>query len=376
VRPSPLPLVVLALALTAALIESVHAAPPALGASTTSIAAGASARGSAGCGVAPPTTPGESARFTVRVGNLDREYLVHLPPAYDSRRPMSLVLDFHGYTGDAAGEELRTRLSAHADRHGYIVVYPQSTGFLAEDGRRITSWNDLAGSASPGPEGPICSEAAQRYPHPPECGEPRPCNWASCHDDLGFVDKMLDRLEETLCFDRDRVYATGMSNGGMFVHRLGCERPDRFAAIAPVGGTLARGFNCAPGRSTPLSILNIYGSRDDYVSQRGGASSDGYYYTSAEELIRRWASAASQGCDPASTPYPTSLDGTLDLSCVQRDNCATGAEVVHCTWDGSHDWPRAGTVDLANEVIWEFFSRHARPAPSASGAPPSHPRPR
>jgi poly(3-hydroxybutyrate) depolymerase len=111
----------------------------------------------------------------------------------------------------------------------------------------------------------------------------------------------------------------------MFVHRLGCAMPERFAAIAPVGGTLARGFNCAPGPSTPLSLMNVYGSRDDYVSQRGGVSSDGYYYTSAEDVM-------------------------------------TGAEVVHCTWNGAHEWPGAGTVDLANDVVWEFFSRHARPA--------------
>jgi polyhydroxybutyrate depolymerase len=144
----------------------------------------------------------------------------------------------------------------------------------------------------------------------------------------------------------------------MFVHRLGCALPERFAAIAPVSGTLARGFNCAPGRGTPLSVMNVYGSRDDYVSQRGGVSSDGYYYTSAEDLMRKWA--RSQGCDRESTPYPTSADGTLGLACIQRDNCSTGAEVVHCTWNGAHDWPRDGTRDLANDVIWEFFSRHAR----------------
>jgi polyhydroxybutyrate depolymerase len=307
-------------------------------------------------------TPGQSAKFVMRVGDLDREYLVHLPPGYDSNRPVSLVLDFHGYGGDAAGEEIYTRLSAHANRHGYAVVYPKSTGFVGEDGERTTSWNDLAGNASPGPEGPICSETARKYPHPPECGVPTPCNWASCHDDLGFVKQMLDRLEETLCVDRDRVYATGMSNGGMFVQRLGCAMPDRFAAIAPVSGQLARGFGCAPGPQTPLSIMNIHGSRDDYVSQRGDVSSDGYYYTSAEAQMSQWASAGSQGCDLKATPYTTSLDGTLDLACAQRAHCATGAEVVSCTWNGAHDWPKAGATDLANDIIWEFFSRNVRHA--------------
>jgi polyhydroxybutyrate depolymerase len=189
---------------------------------------------------------------------------------------------------------------------------------------------------------------------------------------VGFVVRLLDRLEETLCVDRARVYATGMSNGGMFVHRLGCALPERFAAIAPVSGTLARGFGCAPDRSTPLSMMNIYGARDDYVSQRGGVSSDGYYYTSADEVMRKWAGKEAQGCDPLGSPYPTSRDGTLDLTCTQRGHCSTGVEIVHCTWDGAHDWPRTGDPDLANDIIWEFFSKHARPLrfsekPAATG---------
>jgi poly(3-hydroxybutyrate) depolymerase len=45
-----------------------------------------------------------------------------------------------------------------------------------------------------------------------------------------------------------------MSGGGMFVHRLGCEMPERFAAIALVVETLALGFKCAAG--VPLSALS------------------------------------------------------------------------------------------------------------------------
>jgi polyhydroxybutyrate depolymerase len=317
---------------------------------------GETVRASAGCGLAAPASPGESSSFTLRVGELDREYLLHLPPEYDPEFPVPLVLDFHGYTGISAGEETYTGLSHHADHEGYAVVYPQGTGFAIESGDLITSWNDLAGSASSGPAGPVCSQTADYYPHPPECGEPRPCVWASCHDDLGFIDRLLDRLETELCIDLDRVYATGMSNGGMFVHRLGCEMPERFAAIVPVGGTLARGFNCAP--DAPLAMMNIYGTRDIYVSQRGDMSSDGYYYESAEAVMTKWAEA--QECDSTTTVYETSQDGILDVACVQHDNCSTGAEVVHCTWDGAHDWPEAGGQPFGNEIIWEFFSTHSR----------------
>ena len=318
-------------------------------------------RSSVGCGTAALAATGRTATLFMQVGELEREARVHLPRGYDHSRPASLVLDFHGYTGTAESEELETTgFSRHADRHGYIIVYPQSTGFVTDTGLKITSWNDLAGNASPGPEGPICSETAFKYAHPPECGDPEPCNWATCHDDLGFVAQLLERLEESLCIDLDRVYATGMSNGGMFVHRLGCAMPERFAAIAPVSGTLARGFNCAPHTSTPLSMMNIYGSRDDYVALDGTMSSDGYFYTSAKDVMSKWASSDSQGCAENPTRYPTSQDGALDLECTQHADCSTGAEVVNCTWDGAHDWPKDDTRDFGNEIIWEFFSKHTR----------------
>ena len=318
------------------------------------------ARASAGCGSRPPVLGGTSGTIAMRVGDLDREFVLHLPPGHQGNTPLSLMLDFHGYTGNAPGEEAYTGLSFHADKHGYAVVYPQGTGFVTDQGQTITSWNDLAGSASPGPEGPICSDEADKYASPPECGEPTPCNWATCHDDLAFVGAMLDQLEATLCIDLDRVYATGMSNGGMFVHRLGCDMADRFAAIAPVGGTLARGFRCAADSSTPIAMMNIYGSQDLYVSQRGDTSSDGYYYESAEAVMKTWAGSNAQDCNAETVPYETSQDGQLGLACVQHDNCSTGVEVVHCTWDGAHDWPQAEGQPVGNEIIWEFFSKHSK----------------
>lgn len=321
----------------------------------------AEVRASEGCGQLAPVTPGETGAFSIKVGELDREYRVHLPLGYDPQQPTSLVLDIHGYTGSAADEEINTtRFSPHADANGYVIVFPQGTGFVAPTGDKITSWNDLAGNASTGPAGPVCSETAFQYAHPPECGEPRPCVWASCHDDLGFIAALLDELEAKLCVDLDRVYATGMSNGAMFVHRLGCAMPERFAAIAPVSGTLARGFNCAPGPNSPLSLMNIYGTEDRYVDLDNPLSSDGFYYTSAEAVMGKWSDPDSQNCGASPVRYPTSQDGVLDLQCVEYPDCATGVEVVNCTWKGGHDWPKDGDQDFGNEIIWEFFSKHSR----------------
>jgi poly(3-hydroxybutyrate) depolymerase/CubicO group peptidase (beta-lactamase class C family) len=330
--------------------------------SAADVSAGArQPRASAGCGVSQTFMPGESVVRSLQVGELERQFRLHLPIGYDSAIAAPLMLVIHGYTDTAENMEKETSFSRHADEHGYVVVYPQATGFEV-DGKLITSWNDLACNVSPGPEGPTCTPTAVDYPTPPECGEPHECDWCSCHDDVGFIEELLDTLEGSLCIDLDRVYATGMSNGGMFVHRLGCDLSDRFAAIAPVAGTIAKGFNCAPPTCPAISMINFYGTRDTTVPFDGAASYDGFLYTPTSQVLAAWAGPDSQRCASRDRPYPTSRDGVLGLECVQRAHCATGAEVVDCAFDGAHDWPKKGDDDFGVDVIWEFFERNSRSA--------------
>jgi polyhydroxybutyrate depolymerase len=315
-------------------------------------------RPSAGCGIVPHAEPGQTEATDTQVGDLDRKYYLHLPSGYDPDTPTSLVLSLHGYTDSAVGMEYGTGMNVQADKYGFIIVYPDATSFSSGSGP-ISSWNDLSCNASPGPEVPICSENAWTYEFPPECGKRTDCNWCTCHDDLAFIKQMLDELEGNLCIDRNRIYATGMSNGGMFVHRLGCDMANRFAAIAPVSGTLARGFNCAPDTSTQISIMNIHGLQDDYVDVTGKESSDGYLYTAVTDVMAAWSAPQSQGCDLDVTPYQTVADGLRGMACTQNANCLTGAEVVSCWWNAGHDWP-AGDVQFGNEMIWEFFRKNPK----------------
>jgi polyhydroxybutyrate depolymerase len=322
---------------------------------------GTKPRASNGCGTAPTTLPGKTEVQSMMVDGIEREYRLHLPTDYDQNTPTSLVLVFHWYTGDAKTMEFASMQSTYSNRQNYIVVYPQSTSFESTEGT-ITSWNDLACSAGSGPEGPTCTEnfSADDWPFPPECGEPRDCVYCTCNDDLAFVGQLLDELEDTLCIDLDRVYATGVSNGAGFVHRLGCDMADRFAAIAPVGETLAKGFNCAPGTSTPISIMHLYGDRDRLIPADGSESTGGFSVVPVDDMIDAWASAESQGCDDSETPYPTSMDGNTGLACEQRANCATGAEVVSCSWEGDHHSSTQIGGVFGTKVIWEFFSKNSK----------------
>ncbi len=311
---------------------------------------------SAGCGAIPPASPGQTVTRTLPHGGLQRSFRLHVPVGYDSAEPAPLVLSFHGYTSTALFNEVSTTgLSDHADQHVYIVVYPQSTAFTAPGSAQVTSWNDLSCNASPGPAGPTCSENADPYPCPPECGVCGDCNWCSCHDDLGFVEALLDELEDKLCIDRDRLYALGFSNGGMFAQRLGCALPERLAAVAPLHGFLARGLGCEPAAS-PVAVLLLGGRTDAIVPFDGSQSSDGYSYTPMDEVAGAFASA--QGCDVSMARFPTSADGHDGLACVEHPNCKTGAEVVRCEWNGGHAYPSA----WGNDLVWEFFERHASKA--------------
>ena len=326
--------------------------------------------GSRGCGMDAPETPGVTATRTLDVGGITRSYNVHLPIGYDDAVPAALVLNFHGYAGTSAGHEAATGMSLHADEHGYIVVYPQASYFAAGQKPgylfgQVASWNDLSCSGSPGPDGPTCSDSAFEYPVEQSCAadpDKDACNWCHCSvDDIAFVSAMLDDLESNLCVDTKSVFATGFSNGAMLTHRLGCAIPSRFAAIAPVSGTLMIGYNCAPPSGLKLSLMQIHGVHDRTIPIDGRSSSDGYFYTAVDEVVDRWAADDSQDCESEDTPYPTSADGVRMLSCSERADCSSGAEVVHCSWNERHTWPATQNgTPFGNDIIWEFFEANSR----------------
>lgn len=308
--------------------------------------------------------PGVSVDLDLSHDGLARGYRLHLPSGYDGVRPLPLWLHVHGYTGSAAHSDGWTGLSELADRESFVVVFPQGTAFDAPSGQRdqststrITSWNDLACSAPLKPENPACREDADSYPCPPECGSCGPCNWCSCQDDVGYIGALIDHLSAELCLDSARVFASGYSNGGMFVQRLGCALSDRLAAVAPMHGYLARGFHCVAGDAGP-SMLLIGGTADRTVPIDGSHASDGYIYTSQQRVAETWAEAHSCAADPI--PVETPWDSRRELACVEYPGCTGGRAVRSCSWNGAHVWPRDDAGNFGGELLWRFFSEAER----------------
>ena len=100
-------------------------------------------------------------------------------------------------------------------------------------------------------------------------------------DDVKFTRALLDDLPKVVTADSKRVYATGISNGGILCYRLASELSDRVAAIAPVSGTMGMA-SCHPQR--PVSVMHFHGTDDRFVPFNGGK---GYPQPGGQRLLLR-----------------------------------------------------------------------------------------
>lgn len=293
---------------------------------------------------AAPLAPGDHER-TVQVGGLSRGYLVHVPRKLAGKAPV--VLAFHGGGSSAAIMRRYSELDATSDREGFVVVYPEGTGRLA----RAHTWNG----------GSCCGHAQRRGV-----------------DDVAFVRSLLDDLGGALPLDTSRIYATGMSNGGIMAYRLACELSDRIAAIAPVAGSLELA-ECRPSR--PVPVVHFHGTEDAFITYGGGSgpkSVTGTPFASPTDSARRFVELDGCTAKAVRTELPDRLaDGTRVIR-ESWEGCRAGAAVVLYTIDGGgHTWPghdsRADflgktTLEIdVNAIMWEFFEAHPM-APTAGGA--------
>jgi polyhydroxybutyrate depolymerase len=283
-----------------------------------------------------PLTTGNHTR-SVRAGESDRAYLLHLPPSFDPKKPTPVVLALHPFATNARMMAAISRLSEVADRHGFIVAYPNGTGRGT-----ILHWN----------VGMIPNDPA---------------------DDVGYIVKVLDDLATVAQVDPKRVYATGFSNGAMMCYRLAAELPDRIAAIAPVAGTMTgKGRPSKPYSKRAVPVIHFHGTEDTFVPfdrPNGRPARLDAQMRSVDETIKAWAEA--DGCPdaPASTEIPSRPGDGLTIKRTVHGPGTDGAEVVLYTIvGGGHAWPGweppgqflgKSALDLkAGDLIWEFFQKH------------------
>lgn len=279
------------------------------------------------------TPPARHFEATIEVDGLRRNYIVNLPPAYhEDTATYALVIGLHGAGGSGKQFEEHYAFSEKADEAGFIAVYPD--GVAGNGPLSIRTWN--AGS---------CCDDAMRE------------NVA----DVKFISNLIDKMISSHHVDPRRVYVTGMSNGGMMAYRLAAELAGKIAAIAPVASTMV--YSPSATQACAVPILHLHSILDENVRYHGGTNRFGYYFPPVDSVLRVWSLRNRYNPEPQVIVD----DGRYKL--VQWKDQGGEPSIVHyLTRDGGHSWPggqrarqRAdppSQVIDANDLIWEFFSRH------------------
>ncbi len=273
---------------------------------------------------------------SLQYDGVERTYLLHLPPSYNGEDELPMVFVFHGGGGGGEGMARVTHMSDVADERGFIAVYPDGID---------KNWNDGRPEINPG------------------------------INDVAFISALIEELKSGYSVDAERIYSTGISNGGMFSLRLACELSDKIAAVAPVAALMGEALShaCTPPR--PIPVMFVMGTDDPLVPWEGGDIGTDRVYRgralSAVDSVSFWV--AVDGC--SETPVVTELadedpgDGTRarrEVYAGGRD----GSEVVMLaveggghTWPGGEQYMREAIIGRtcrdfdAGEAIWGFFDR-------------------
>ncbi len=313
------------LLLVAVTLVAVARAAPAgatAGRTATAIAAGP-------CAGLAPRAAGTS-RGTFAHHGIRRTYQLHLPPGYDPTRRTPVVVLLHGQGSYGIQQLLYSDYRSLADREGIIVVAPDTA---------YPVFNLWVADGGPG---------ASPY----------------SVDDVGFIARLLDRMEAHLCVDEDRVFATGISSGAFMASHLACHLPDRIAAVATVAGTVVDSAeDCVTSR--PVPVLAFHGSADrnvPYDAQTFGRDGpdDGVL-----PQMRQWA-VRRNGCTGSNQVTQLASDVSVrSWSCPPSGS----AKLVRIqggghTWPGSpFDLPSNGATTQSVSATakgWRFFERHPR----------------
>lgn len=259
--------------------------------------------------------------------NMKRDYTLYIPASYTGNEAVPLVLNFHGYTSNANAQMAYGDFRPIADTANFIIVHPQGLMYNGNTHWNVGGW--IIGSPA---------------------------------DDVGFTSALIDSLAAHYNIDLNRVYSTGMSNGGYMSFLLACQLSDKIAAIASVTGSMTpETFNdCNPQH--PMPILQIHGTADGTVPYTGAI-----WTKPISEVMDYWVQFdhCDSSADTTAFPDINLLDGSTAEHWVygNGDHGAT-AEHIKIT-GGGHTWPRTGFAAGATNrdfdaslEIWKFFSRY------------------
>jgi polyhydroxybutyrate depolymerase len=272
--------------------------------------------------IAAGQTKSQQIEGEMKIDGNTRSFLTYIP-ATSRESKLPLVISLHGGLASPKGMFHLADFRPIADREKFIVVCPASKKM----------WHD----------------------------------GADIHgiDDVKFIDQLISYTIKTYNADPDRVYVTGISNGGFMTARLACQLNQRIAAVAIVAATLNEGEGYEPKQ--PIPALFMHGTADPIVPYKGGKLFGRRAY-SQDAVIDKWIALDHCAKTALVTNIPDEAhDGTSILK-EEYINPKNGLKVVGYTIvDGGHTWPGGWqylpkaiigktTRNLnACEEIWSFF---------------------
>ncbi|MBQ6208491.1 MAG: hypothetical protein IJK42_01785 [Prevotella sp.] len=235
----------------------------------------------------------------ITVGNTTRTMIVYAPNGLPASP--ALVIACHGANQDAAYLQSLSKWETVADTAKFVVVYANG----------VNKYWDISGTS-----------------------------------DLQFMQAIIDKMYERYHINRNRVYLTGFSMGGMFTYYAASKMADKIAAFAPVSGYLMGGPNATSSR--PVPILHTHGTADDVC-----------VYSNVQSHIDAWVKF--NGCNTTPEvikPYPASKPNS-PASLKRYKNGKNGVEVALLTLaDKGHWWSMDASQALTSEEVWNFCKRY------------------
>ena len=258
---------------------------------------------------------------------IERDYIIYVPEIYDGSKAVPLVLNFHGFGSSASQQMFYGDFRDIANTEGFLLVHPEGTTFIGNQ-----FWN---------------------------VGFP---GISSTIDDVGFTEALIDELATLYTIDLDRVYATGMSNGGFMSFLLACQLSEKIAAVASVTGSMTQDTFDDCNAQLPTPVLQIHGTEDDVVLYNENNLS-----LPIPDVISYWVDHNNCETTPTTTMLPdvdVSDGSTIEYSVYEDGDNGITTEHMKVI-GGGHTWPgsvlnTAGTnqdIDASME-IWLFFSRY------------------
>src|SRR6266511_965796 len=288
----------------AALVATASLATPASATSSvTSHGTHNALRGSSGCG--SPVVAGTATEM-LDVAGAPRQFRLAVPSEPTGKRPLPLILNFHGAGRDDATQANYSQLEEKGPARGFVVITPNagSPAFWIVPPNPTARFGDIS------------------------------------DDNLAFTTALIGTASAKLCIDLRRVYVTGFSNGAGMSASLGCKLSPKIAAIAPVAGVNLVA-PCAHGK--PMSTVAFHGP--------------------VEAAVQAWA----QRAECATKPSRKSI-GQVER--IAYRGCGRSTYVVlYKVANGAHNWPGSFELDVlglpsqdinAADLILDFFAHHPR----------------